>query len=274
LQQSIRITEGDEGMTSTLNLHAGGRDVTREELALIKAPQGTETWFPIHHAEVLTTATRTLKDAGFEITRERLSVAKGGDRFFGTLDLTAPIVEGITLAVGIRNSCDKSCPIGFCAGSRVFVCSNLAFTSEVVVSKRHTRNGQNRYVEGLSRAVASLGQYQATQAEWIGGLRSRNLAREEADSIILRSFEDDLIGARQLPLLIEEWRNPQHEEFREQSAWSLWNAFTAVLGRTTQAKQPAQAALMTIRLQGLFKPKEVIDVEYSKIEERSVATAS
>lgn len=252
-------------MTTTMNLHAGGQDVTREELALIKAPQGTETWFPLRHAEVLDTATKTLKDAGFAIAKERLSIAKDGARFFGTLDLTTPIVEGISLAVGIRNSNDKSFPLGFCAGQRVFVCSNLAFTSEVIVSKRHTRWGSDRYVEGLSKAVASLGQYQVAQAEWIGGLRSRVLTRQEADSIILRSFEDDLIGSRQLPVLIDEWRNPQHDEFKDGTAWSLWNAFTACLGKTLQDKQPAKAASTTIRLQGLFNPN-VIETTATKIE--------
>jgi hypothetical protein len=256
--------------TSTLY---GEQDVSREELALIPAPAPTETWFPLKHSEVLDTATKTLQDAGFVIAKERLSLAKDGARFFGTLDLTTRIIDGITLAVGLRNSCDKSFPIGFCAGNRVFVCSNLAFTSEIVVSKKHTRFGQDRYVEGLSKAVASLGQYQVQQAEWINGLRARNLSREEADSLLLRSFEDELIGARQLPLLIEEWRNPQHDEFREQTAWSLWNAFTAVLGRTTQATQPAKAASMTIRLQGLFKPKETIDGTATRIEERPIAAA-
>lgn len=243
--------------TATLNLHSGGHDVSREELALIPAPQATQTWFPVKHADVLQTATKTLQDAGFTIAKERLSVAKDGLRFFGTLDLTTPIVEGISLAVGIRNSCDKTFPIGFCAGQRVFVCSNLGFTSEIVVSKKHTRFGNDRYVEGIAKAVASLGQYQAQQADWINGLRSWKLTREEADSIILESYEAELIGSRQLPLLLQEWRNPEHEEFREPTGWSLWNAYTAVLGKTTQATQPAKAASMTIKLQGLMKPRVI-----------------
>lgn len=251
--------------TATMNLHAGGQDVTREELALIPAPKATETWYPVRHSEVLEAASKTLQDAGFVIAKERLSVAKDGARFFATLDLTTSIIEGISLAVGLRNSNDKSFPLGLCCGNRVFVCSNLAFTSEIVVSKRHTRYGSDRYVEGISKAVASLGQYQVAQAEWISGLRSRNLTRQEADSIILRSFEDDLIGSRQLPLLIDEWRKPEHDEFREPTAWSLWNAFTAVLGKTTQASNPGKAASTTIRLQGLFNP-QVIDAEFTKVD--------
>jgi len=82
-------------------------------------------------------------------------VSHGGARFFGTLDLTTSVSEGVTLAVGIRNSNDQSFPIGFCCGQRVFVCDNLAFTSEIIVSKKYTRFGQERYLEGLARAVGS-----------------------------------------------------------------------------------------------------------------------
>lgn len=253
--------------------HRGGEEITAEELGLIHAPPPTQTWYPIKHSDVLSAVEQTLHSAGYLISKQRLSVSNEGHRFFGVLDLQSRITDGITLAVGVRNSTDKSFPIGMCCGQRVFVCDNLAFTSEVVISKRHTRFGEERYREGIAGAVASLGQYQEDQRLFIQRLRSWELSRTEADSIILQSYEEDLIGARQLPLLIQEWRNPTHDDFRPQNGWSLWNAFTHVLGRTTQATQPAKAALTTIRLQRLFSPKDTINAEFTRIEERSTATA-
>src|SRR5690606_32652106 len=88
----------------------------------------------------------------------------------------------------------------------------------------------------------------------------RHLTRQEADSLILRSYEEGLIGARLLPSVIDEWRKPSYEDFTDGSAWSLWNCFTTILGRTTQANNPAKAAATTIKLQRLMSP-EVIDVE-------------
>lgn len=126
-----------------------------------------------------------------------------------------------------------------------------------MIAKRHTRYGKDRYLEGLSKAVASLGQYQATAAQWIEGFRGRKLSRQEADSYILRAFEENLVGARMLPLLLQEWRSPNHDEFKDSSAWALWNCFTSVL-RTKQESHPAAAALTTIKLQRLLSP-EVID---------------
>lgn len=242
---------------STLINHRGARTVEEGELALIPAPPATDTWFPIPHNDVLRSVKETLSGAGFQILKQRLSVANDDHRFFGTLDLGNRIADGITLAVGIRNSTDKTFPIGFCCGNRCFVCDNLAFTSEIVVSKKHTRFGQERYLEGLSTAVSSLGQYQQTAAKWIEALRNWTLSREEADSIILRAYEEEIVGPRLLPLIIKEWREPSFEEYRPRNGWSLWNAFTACL-RTRQESQPAAAALTTIRLQRLLSP-EVID---------------
>lgn len=241
---------------SMLMNHRGGRDITLDELTTIAAPPPTDSWYPIAHVDVLRTAQQTLTSAGYALATQRFSVSHEGHRFFGVLDLESSILDGVSLAVGIRNSTDKSFPIGFCCGQRVFVCDNLAFTSEVIIAKKHTRFGQDRYQEGIACAVQQLPQYRQSQCAWIGGLQNTRLSREEADSLILRSYEDNYIGARLLPQLLQEWRHPQFDEFQERSAWSLWNAFTTVLGRTKQTR-PADVAITTIRLQRLFTPEAI-----------------
>lgn len=250
---------------ATLMNHRGAQSIEPEALAKIQPPAPTDTWFPIAHSQVLTSVRTALFSAGYEITRQQLSVACDGHRFFGTLDLATRINGEISLAVGIRNSTDKSFPIGWCCGQRVFVCDNLAFTSEIVIAKKHTRFGENRYLEALAQAVASLPSYQSSAAAWIEKLQNWNLPSEVADSIILRAYEQGLIGQRLLPTLIREWRNPKHNEFYVSNGWSLWNAFTSVL-RRKQESQPAQAALTTIRLQKLLNPPEVFDVESAKVQ--------
>lgn len=249
--------------TSTLMNHRGGRDVLREQLAEVEAPPPTDTWYPVAHRAILDSVWTTLEGAGFQIRQSRLSLSHGDARFFGTLDLATPVSDGVSLAVGIRNSTDKSFPIGFCCGQRVFVCDNLAFTSEIVVSKKHTRFGQDRYLEGLARAVASLDQYRESAACWIGQLQAYQLSEDAANSYLLQAYEKDIIGMRLLPLVIQEWRNPKFEEYRPRTAYSLFNCFTDVLGRTRQASYPAEAALATMRLSKLLTPAQVLDATCS-----------
>src|ERR1700730_8762988 len=130
---------------SSLCLHAGARTVTREELSEYKAPPPEGRWYPVSHARVLETVKGTLHEAGYEVKKEILSLSQNGHRFFGTLDLGTSIASGVCLAVGVRNSTNKSFPLGFCAGERVFVCDNLAFSSELLVRRKHTRFGRDRF---------------------------------------------------------------------------------------------------------------------------------
>ena len=127
-----------EQAKSALVLHCGAREVTREELARVATPAATETWFPVSHDTCVATVQESLTAAGFEIRQMRFGLARNDARMFATVDLASPLATGVSLAVGIRNSLDKSLPLGFCAGSRTFVYDNLSFGSDLVVNRKHT----------------------------------------------------------------------------------------------------------------------------------------
>jgi hypothetical protein len=236
---------------STLITHCGARTVNRDELAAVPTPPSTRTWFPVGHLTVLTTVEQTLRAAGFNPTREGLALSREGARFFATIDLESPLAPGVHLAVGLRNSLDKSLPIGFCAGSRVVVCDNLAFSSEVVVARKHTRFGRDRYTEALARAVGGLSDFQKAEAQRIERFQQTPVSDTEAESLMLRAYERDVVSYRLLPRVIAEWRAPSYEEFRTPTLWALMNAFTTVLG-SRQRTNPQQFSHLTIRLSDLL----------------------
>jgi hypothetical protein len=203
---------------------------------------------------VLAVVAQNLGDLGYRVERQQLGVMRDGSRFFATLDLACPVSDGTTLAVGIRNSVDKSFPLGFCAGSRVFVCDNLSFRSELLVRRKHTINGERDFVRRIAEAVAGLDSFRVQETYRIDRLRSLDLSDERADSLILRGYEAGIVGARELPRVLREWRNPPHEEFRSRTAWSLLNAFTAAL-KPHSATQPHAFAVRTMRLGALLDPE-------------------
>src|SRR5262249_13800618 len=156
-------------------------------------------------------------------------VMRDGSRFFGTLDLGTALGSGVTLAVGVRNSVDKSFPLGFVAGNRVFCCDNLAFKAELSVRRKHTVRREARFAEGISAAIASLPQFKAVEAARIKAMMYQQLSDDQADALILRAFEKGIISTHHLPRVIHEWREPQFEDFQPRTAWSLLNCFTTVL---------------------------------------------
>lgn len=236
---------------SHLITHCGARTVDREQLRAVATPAATRTWFPIGHLQVLEIVEEKLAEGGFRIERERLALSRGDARFFGTLDLASTVAPGVTLAVGIRNSIDKSLPIGFAAGARVFVCDNLAFRSEITIARKHTRFGSDRYAEALCRAVGGLAQFKEAEGARIRRFQLTDVTDIEAESLMLRAYECDVVSHRLLPRVIAEWRQPSFEEFQPRTLWSLLNAFTTVLGER-QKSNPQQFAHLTIRLQDLL----------------------
>lgn len=236
---------------SHLVLHRGARSVTLGELAAYRTPPPQGRWYPVAHARVAETVKATLREAGYAVKKEQYGVMRDGSRFFGTLDLATPLTEGVSLAVGVRNSVDKSFPLGFAAGSRVFVCDNLAFRSELLVRRKHTLHGERDFVRNIAGAVGGLRSFKEAEAERIRRFATTELTADQADALILRAYERGIVGAHQLAGVIHHWRNPSHEEFRPRTVWSLLNAFTAAMKRRA-VEQPHAHAVATMQLNGLL----------------------
>lgn len=239
-------------MSATLLDHGhGAKLVTRDQLELIDAPPPTDSWYPLPHREVLTTTESMLMYSGFEVSNQRFMVGHEGLRFFGVLDIRSDVANGVSLAVGIRNSNDRTFPISFCVGNRVFCCSNLSFSSEIVISKKHTKNGRMRFNEGVGDAVNRLHQYRLVESERIERLQNKVLTYHEANSFILRAGEEGRIGWRDIPRVIEEWRQPSHQEFEPRTAYSMLNCVTEIL-KPRFERQPHRTAAQTIQLQQML----------------------
>jgi len=234
-----------------LVLHCGAREVSREELDAIEAPAATASWFPVKHAAVYETVRAALTSAGFVVQRAQFGLSRNDARMFATLDLTSVLATGVTLAVGVRNSVDKSFPLGFTAGNRVFVCDNLAFRSDILVAKKHTRFGRVRFEGEIARAITTLGAFQKHEAERVLALQRQELTDDRAEALMLRSFERGLVSYRALPRVIGEWRKPSYEEFEPRTAWSLLQAFTTALGPRARSN-PQEYSRITMRLGGLI----------------------
>ncbi|HYT87554.1 MAG TPA: DUF932 domain-containing protein [Gemmataceae bacterium] len=238
-------------MTTSLITHCGARVVTRPELDLVEPPPATATWFPVKHSLVIDTVSQSLQAAGFQVERMKFALSRGDARLFATMDLASALATGVNLAVGIRNSTDKSLPLGFVAGARVFVCDNMAFRSELLVTRKHTRNGATRFQEAICQATQALVQFREIESQRIRRFQELELSDVRADSVMLRAYEHEVVSHRLLPQVIKEWRTPSFEEFSGRTAWSLLNAFTAVLGGRLKTN-PQQFAALTMRLQDLL----------------------
>ena len=58
-----------------------------------------------------------------------------------------------TDTLGLRNSHDKTFPIGIAYSSRVFVCDNLAFMGDHVIRRKHTAKAKRELTKRASRGI-------------------------------------------------------------------------------------------------------------------------
>jgi hypothetical protein len=239
-------------MSTALVVHRGARYVDRDELRAIPAPPATPTWYPLAHHVVLDRVLETLGQAGFQSRAVTLALSQDNAKFFATVDLDTPVTTGVSLSVGVRNSVDKSLPIGFVAGHRVFVCDNLAFRSDLLnVSRKHTRFGEVRYQEAIAKAVQGLGEFREAEAARVIRFTQTEITQERAESMMLRAYEQDVVSHYLLPQVIGEWRKPSFQEFEPRTLWSLFNSFTTVLAPVAK-RNPQRFASLTMKLQHLL----------------------
>src|SRR3954447_15440402 len=125
-------------MEATLS-HAKSVLVGRQDLKDLPTPEPTATHFPIPHSRFVETLAESLYFRHLEIVGEEYAVSPDAMRFFGALTLNVE-ESGIRIAVGLRNSHDKSFSLGLTVGRRVLVCDNLAlFGDYAPVVRKHTK---------------------------------------------------------------------------------------------------------------------------------------
>ena len=192
----------------------------------LPTPEATSTFQPVPHGKFVEAIIESLAYRKIEVVKDEYAVTHDAQRLFGLLELNIE-EAGITLALGIRNSHDKSMRLALTAGYRVFVCSNMAFRGDFTpVMRKHSKN--MKLVEMVSIGVDSVQRQFQPMVEEVNAWRGFELSDRDAKVVLADAF----IG-RQLraPKYLAErvfryYFCPTIEEFKPRTMWSLSNAFT------------------------------------------------
>src|SRR5205823_885790 len=114
-----------------------------------------------------------------------------------------------------------------------FVCDNLAFSGEIVITRRHTRWIMRDLPRLVLDGVGQLTQRWHSQEERYDRYRQTPVADPEAHDLVIRALDAQAITTTQVPQVLRDWRKPRHAEFRDRTGWSLFNAFTGVVGASS-----------------------------------------
>lgn len=217
-----------------LVLHCGGEQVDREVLRTLPAPQRmSETHYPIPHGELVRRTVEQIEGLGVRLDGEAHAISHEGNRYFGLFGVAggdgAAAGDGYQLVIGLRNSHDQSYQASLALGSRVFVCDNLAFSGDVCIARKHTKNIYRDLPGLLTGAVNKIVGERLSMEQRIEAYKGFNLDDLHAHDIIVRAIDNGVISPPKVAGVLNEWRNPSHEQFEPRTGWSLFNAFTEVM---------------------------------------------
>jgi len=211
----------------TLVLHAGANPVDYDGLRQLETPEPTATHVPVPHFRLVDLISHSLGYYGHEITEQHFGVTPDGMRFFGVLTLKSPYT-GYTDVVGLRNSHDKSLPVGVSFGSSVFVCDNLAFVGDSVIKTKHSAKLKMRLPGLIGELIEPIAEQREAQQKKLSVYQQTELSDDDADLAIMRMYRDDIINVTRIADVLRQWEQPECD-WGDKTAWRLFNATTFAL---------------------------------------------
>lgn len=234
---------------ATLLTHAGAQKISREELALVKCPDPTETLVPIPHADLVNNVLEALARRQLSVIRDEYAVSQDGMKMFGIIDL-ATSANDFRFAIGLRNANNKSMSLGLISGMRVFVCDNMAFHGEFqAIIAKHTKGLGASILDKLAVGIDRIQRHFEPLALQVDRWKRAQLSDDQAKAIIYDAFIGDKLDApKHLAKVVGNYYfDPKYPDFEPRTVWSLQNAFTSAFKELEPVPQfRATASLGTL----------------------------
>lgn len=217
----------------TLMLHVGAKPVEYEALRSLETPPATKSHHPIAHYHVVDLVKHSLTFYGHQVVGEDFGITEDGMRFFGVLALKSEYGNYADV-VGLRNSSDKSFPVGVSFGSSTFVCDNLAFIGDHVIRRKHTQRLRFELPGLIASIVEPLAEQREKQHRTFIKYQETPLSEERADHAIMEMFRRSVINVQRIPEVLHQWQEPEHD-WGDKTAYRLFNAATfALTGKVSE----------------------------------------
>jgi hypothetical protein len=221
---------------TNLILHCGARAIDRQTLSNIPCPPATETWHPIPHIRLVQEVERSLAASNMRIVNESYGVTEDNARMFGLLQVAnCQETEDYAYVIGLRGSLNKSLSRGLAVGSSVFVCDNLAFSSEIVFHRKQTCFIERDLPLMVDTAIGLLGQRWNDQNRRIEAYKHTAIGLPDADHL-LAEIAGDVFPWQRFEEIRNEFKAPRHPEFQKETLWALFNAVTEMLKPKADSK--------------------------------------
>ena len=215
-------------MDSIDGRHVQGLD----EVYAVPVPPATRSYQPVPNRQLVEHVRDQVTNMlGLPIRSEQYGLASKAQQMFGVITVDTGN-EDNGLAIGLRNSYNKTLSLGITSGASVFVCSNLCFSGDATrVIRKHTRYVWRDAVRLIHESIEWSQYYYDRINIDFDVMKGQPLSTDKGYDLIGRAMGHEVLKPQQATVAMREWQNPSHEEFQDRNAWCLYNAFTESLKR-------------------------------------------
>jgi hypothetical protein len=227
----------------------GSNEIDYSQLASLSTPQGmTNTHYPIHHKTFTDLVINKVTSLQYTINEARYGIDDHGD-MFGYLKLEKNAERNGTFnhVIGLRNSHCQRFSAALAAGSSVMVCDNLAFSGDIEVGHKHTKNIMDKLPGRIDIMMQEIQDNWQSQAKRYDAYAATELSQSGYGELLWNAIDQGALSGSKAQKVINEYAAPRHEDFEDRNAWSLFNAFTEIL-----KESPTMLRQRSIQLHSVF----------------------
>lgn len=232
----------------------GDTPMTRDMLAMLPEPKVMGSRHcPVPFFETVDLVTNTLNLQGFNVIKEEFVCNRERTRMFGVMAVSPDrtVLEGeyipkdAEFVIGLRRSVDESIPAGIVLGSRVFCCSNLAFSGEVKLQTRQTTHIRARMPGMVSAAIQQLPQMMQHEVKRIERMKDTRMTRPDQQLMMVELYKRGALNPQQLGKAVDELDLPSfdtHAEYQDR----MFFAFNAATQAFKHGKGSSQGRMESL----------------------------
>lgn len=203
--------------------------MNEEEIFDIEVPNGTMSYKPVSHKDIIQITESYLNDNGLHVSSKSYSISRGGDQLMAYWRIGGSVSNHeMAPMIGFRNSYDKSMSLGYGVGNQVFICSNGMVRADMGVLKRkHVGTIQIELKDNIIYALDKLVDNFEKLTILSNNLKEVRLDTKDSAELLGRMYiEKNILSPTELNIIKRELEEPTFSDFEYKNAWSLYNHCT------------------------------------------------
>jgi hypothetical protein len=186
---------------------------------------------PIPHSQLIETTSQSFQMSGYNLNDWKYLLSNDNQRMISSFTITRsdlPMYEDWSFTGAIMTSTNSTLSARLLFGQTVGVCDNGCVWAEHILKHKHTENAPTN----LKYMILEKAQNLLTVVDKIHketeAMKYKLMSDPQAHDYLVQSCIKGVLKWQHAPLVLEQWNNPEHEEFKPRNQWSLFNAYTSI----------------------------------------------